>query len=83
MNYILYALVILIAISVLRILLGPGLWDRLLGFNLVTSKLIMLIVLIASLRGESFLLDIALVYALLSFSGVIFFSVYLQRKGRY
>ena len=83
MNYIIYAMTILIGISVLRVLAGPSLWDRLLGFNLVTSKLIMLIVLIASLRSESFLLDIALVYALLSFTGVIFFSVYLQRKGRY
>lgn len=68
--------------SVLRILIGPSIWDRLLGLNLVTTKLVILIILIASMKKLTYLLDIALVYVLLSFTGTLFISVYIQRKGR-
>lgn len=83
MNIVLNVLVVLSILSSIRILIGPSLWDRLLGLNLVTSKIIMMMILIASVRNESFLLDTALVYALLSFIGIIFISIYVQRKGRY
>ena len=81
MHIILLVLTLLTVLSAIRILIGPTFWDRLLGLNLVTTKLIMLIVLIASLRKVSYLLDIALVYALLGFIGVIFLSITVQRKG--
>lgn len=68
--------------SALRILLGPSIWDRLLGLNLVTSKTIMIIIIIAVIRNQTFLLDISLTFALLSFIGIIFIAVYIQRKSR-
>ena len=83
MNIILIILIILSLLSTLRVLIGPSLWDRLLGLNLVTSKLIMLIILIASQKQQSMLLDVALVYALLSFMGIVFISIFIQRKGRF
>ena len=83
MNTLMSILVILSILSAIRIILGPSLWDRLLGLNLVTSKLIMIIILIAFVKQETFILDLALVYALLSFMGIIFFSIYVQRKGRF
>lgn len=82
MNYAMFALIFLTVTSAIRILIGPTFWDRILGLNLVTSKLIMLIVLIASFRNESFLLDIAIVYALLGFVGITFMSIYIQSRGR-
>jgi|LGVF01.2.fsa_nt_gb multicomponent Na+:H+ antiporter subunit F len=75
------AVILLTVMSTFRIIIGPTIWDRLLGLNLVTTKLIMLIVLIASLRQESFLLDIAIIYALLGFIGITFMSIYIQTKG--
>lgn len=75
------AVILLAVMSTFRIIIGPTIWDRLLGLNLVTTKLIMLIVLIASLRQETFLLDIALIYALLGFIGITFMSIYIQNKG--
>lgn len=83
MTIIIGILVVLTVISAIRILIGPSLWDRLLGLNLVTSKLIMLIILIALIKQQSFILDLALSYALLSFMGIIFISLYIQRKGRF
>ena len=83
MNTLMSILVILSILSAIRVIIGPSLWDRLLGLNLVTSKLVMLIILVAFVRQKTFILDLALVYALLSFMGVIFFSIYVQRKGRF
>ena len=83
MTFAVITLIIFSFLSAYRVLIGPTLWDRLLGLNLVTSKLIIIIILMASLRMESFLLDMALVYALLSFIGIIFISIYIQRKGRF
>ncbi|MDK2866648.1 MAG: multicomponent Na+:H+ antiporter subunit [Clostridiales bacterium] len=76
-------LIILLLISSLRILIGPTIWDRMLGLNMVSSKLIMLLVLIASFRQQTFILDVSLTYALLGFIGMIFMSLYIQGKGRF
>ena len=73
---------VLTLLSALRILIGPSIWDRLLSLNLVTTKLVILIILFASMKELTYLLDIALVYVLLSFTGTLFISVYIQRRGR-
>lgn len=83
MNNVLIALAVLSFFSSLRIILGPSLWDRLLGLNLVTSKTIMIIIIIAMIKKQNYLLDIALTFSLLSFIGIIFIAVYVQRKSRY
>lgn len=83
MNKVLIALAVLSFFSSLRIILGPSLWDRLLGLNLVTSKTIMIIIIIAMIKKQNYLLDIALTFSLLSFIGIIFIAVYIQRKSRY
>lgn len=83
MSILLGTLVVLSILSAIRAMIGPSLWDRLLGLNLVTSKLIMLIILVAFVQNQTFYLDLALIYALLSFMGVIFFAIYVQRKGRF
>lgn len=81
MDFTSLAIIFLTVMSTIRIIIGPTIWDRLLGLNLVTTKLIMLIVLIASLRNETFLLDIALVYSLLGFIGITFMAIYIQNRG--
>lgn len=82
MNIAMTALILLASLSAIRILIGPTIWDRMLGLNLVTTKLIMLIVLIATVRQQSMLLDIAMVYALLGFIGITFLSIYIQNRGQ-
>ncbi|SHJ13003.1 multicomponent Na+:H+ antiporter subunit F [Dethiosulfatibacter aminovorans DSM 17477] len=81
MDFTSLSIIFLTVMSTFRIIIGPTIWDRLLGLNLVTTKLIMLIVLIASLRNETFLLDIALVYSLLGFIGITFMAIYIQNRG--
>ena len=78
-------LLILVAASLLsaaRAVLGPSVWDRLLGFNLFSSKVIIIIVLLAMVWEKNYLLDVALTFALLGFIGIIFIAGYIQKKGR-
>ena len=83
MNVIQIALYILLALVVivgLRVILGPTVWDRLLGLNLIAAKVLTAIVLLASQLGESYLLDIALVYAVLGFIGTVLIARFFERR---
>ncbi|MGX8797337.1 monovalent cation/H+ antiporter complex subunit F [Fusibacter sp. JL298sf-3] len=70
-------------LSAVRILKGPSLWDRLLALNLLTAKIIMIMIVFAYVKDLSMILDTALIYALLSFIGILFIALYVQKKGRY
>ncbi len=63
-----------------RVLVGPTIWDRLLGFSLISSKIIMAIVVFASMLERTFLLDIAIVYSLLGFIGSVLIARFLERR---
>ena len=73
-------LIILLILSILRIIIGPSIWDRLVGLNLMTAKVNILIIFLAYHLKQDFLLDIAIAYTLLSFIGTIMIANYLQRK---
>ena len=64
-----------------RILLGPTVWDRLLGLNMIASKILIAIVILARLMELSYLLDIALVYAVLGFLGTILMARFIEKRG--
>lgn len=74
--------IVLILISMLRVIIGPSIWDRLMGFNLVSAKLLIVLVLLASYYESSMILDIAITYGILGFIGTVFIATYIQRKGR-
>ena len=69
-----------------RVIMGPSVWDRLLGMNLILSKTIIIIILFAAIFETTFLLDFAIIYALSGFIGTIFIALFLSardiRKGR-
>ncbi|MFO7611952.1 MAG: monovalent cation/H+ antiporter complex subunit F [Clostridia bacterium] len=81
-EYTAHILTVAAVITALRILIGPTVWDRLLGFNLLTSKLIMIIVMCAIIFEKSYLLDIALTYALLGFVSTVFIARFVRDRGR-
>lgn len=77
-----YVITFLIVITALRIYIGPTVWDRLLGFNLVLSKILMLIVLYSVVMEKNYLLDIALTYALIGFVSTLFIARFLKDRGK-
>jgi len=65
------AIIITISLALVRALLGPTVYDRIAAMNMLGTKTILLIAVFAALTGRHDLLDIALVYALINFIGVI------------
>ncbi len=77
------AIVVLLITTIfsgIRILKGPSLWDRLLGFSLVSSKLIIIVILFSLLTNQSFYLDIALICATLGFVGTTSISKLIRNQ---
>ena len=65
------AILITIGLALVRALLGPTVYDRIAAVNMVGTKTVLMIAVLAFLTGRHDLLDIALVYALINFLGVV------------
>ncbi len=65
------ATLITMALALARALLGPTIYDRLLAANMFGTKTVLLLSVVAFLYGRPDFLDLALVYALINFIGVI------------
>lgn len=66
-------------LALYRFFSGPSAADRVVAFDVLTIVSITLIALIAYAEGRGIYLDVALVYALLSFLGVIVVARYLEK----
>ena len=76
------AILFTVSLCLYRALRGPGIIDRILSVNVIGTKTIALILLIGTLfERVEFLVDIALVYALINFISTLAFSKYLDLKG--
>ncbi len=69
-------------ISAALIIVGPKMCDRLLGLNLMASKITLLIIMYAMLSGQTFYLDIGLVFSTLGFIGIIFIGNFIKNRGK-
>lgn len=67
-------------LALLRFVKGPSRMDRVIAFDVLTVISITFIVLAALLERRGIYLDAALVYALLSFLGVIAIARYLEGR---
>lgn len=65
------AILISMMLALVRALLGPSVFDRILAVNSFGTKTVLLIALLATLAGRADYLDIALLYALLNFIGTV------------
>ena len=65
------AIMITIGLALIRALLGPTVYDRIAAVNMVGTKTVLLIAVFAFMTGRTDLLDIALIYALINFIGVV------------
>ncbi|MCL2203315.1 MAG: monovalent cation/H+ antiporter complex subunit F [Defluviitaleaceae bacterium] len=75
-----WILAVLLSAYITRAFMGPTIWDRLLGLNLIASKVIVLIIVVASIYDMSFLLDFAIIYALSGFIGIIFLALFFSKS---
>ena len=86
-SVVLAVLGVLLFLCLLRAILGPRIADRVVGINMIGTIVIMMIAILALMLGEGYLVDIAIIYAMLSFLAVvvlakIYLGVYLARKAK-
>jgi multicomponent Na+:H+ antiporter subunit F len=65
------ALLVCMAMTLIRAILGPTVFDRILAVNSFGTKTVLLIAVEGYLAGRPDFLDLALVYALINFIGTI------------
>ena len=65
------AVVVAMLLALVRALLGPSIYDRILAVNSFGTKTVLAIALLGFLTERPDFLDIALVYALINFIGTI------------
>ena len=69
-----------LAVYIVRVVRGPSIWDRFHGLSLVSTKILLIILLFASLSDTAYLLDVGIVYALLGFIGTVFTAQFLLER---
>ena len=65
------AILVIMALAICRVLIGPTVYDRIMAVNMFGTKTVLIIAVLAFLTGRMDLLDIAVVYALINFIGII------------
>lgn len=65
------AILVTMGLALARALMGPTVYDRIAAINMFGTKTVLLIAVLAFMSGRMDILDIALVYALINFIGVV------------
>ena len=68
-------------LALVRALLGPSVYDRVLAANMFGTKTVLLLAVIAFLYGRPDFLDLALAYAMINFIGVLAVLEFIRRRA--
>lgn len=71
---IIICIAVLIVACLIRCVLGPRVTDRIVSVNSIGTMTIIIIAILAILLDEAYLLDVCLIYAMISFVAVIVFT---------
>lgn len=74
------AILVTMALALIRAVLGPTVYDRVLAVNMFGTKTVLLLSVIAFLGGRPDFLDLALAYALINFIGVLAVLDFYRRR---
>jgi multicomponent Na+:H+ antiporter subunit F len=67
--------------SLVRVVLGPTIWDRLLGVSLGASKITLAVIIVSLASDLSYVLDLALVFSILGFLVTVLLARFVERRG--
>jgi multicomponent Na+:H+ antiporter subunit F len=68
------------AVSMIRVVLGPTTADRMTGLNMVSAQILAILVLFAVREGRANYLDVALVYDIFGFIGILAMARYFTKR---
>lgn len=75
------AIALLTLPPVFRMVVGPSIYDRVLGVGLIGTNAVLLLVLIGFIYGRiEMFVDLAIAYAVLNFVGMVVAAKYLERR---
>jgi len=72
------ALIICSIMAIIRVIRGPTAPDRLVGLDTINTIVIVLMVIFGAATNQVIIIDVAIVYALLSFISTLFITKYLE-----
>ena len=75
-------LIISIVVALIRVVFGPTVPDRVVGLDTINTLVIASMVIFGAASKEVIYIDVAIVYALLSFVSTLFIAKYLE-GGRF
>jgi len=75
---VLIALLLCIIMCILRVVFGPTIPDRVVGIDTINTIVIVGMVIFGAAYEEIIYIDVAIVYALLSFVSTLFIAKYLE-----
>ncbi len=83
----LLVLAVMLILCLVRAIQGPEIADRLVAVNMMGTMVMVMIAILSVLMQEGYLVDICLIYAMISFLAVIiltkvYMGVYLEKKKK-
>lgn len=72
---------ITLALCMIRVIAGPTPGDRIIAINVIGTKTITLLAIIAGIMHENYFLDVALVYCIISFAANFFIAREFSERG--
>ena len=76
------AILVTMCLALVRALLGPTVYDRVLAVNVFGTKTVLLLSVIAFIFGRPEFLDLALAYALINVVGILAVLEFFQNRSR-
>ncbi len=76
-----FAIAVTMMLALIRALLGPSVYDRVLAMNMFGTKTVLLVSVIAFVAGRPDYLDLALAYALINFIGVLAVLEFFRQRS--
>ncbi len=73
-------MVVCIIIAIARIFIGPGAPTRLVAFDTVNTLVVAIMILLAIMFDQVLFVDVAIVYALLSFIMALYVARFIEGK---
>jgi len=75
---VLIAILLCIIMALVRVIIGPTIPDRVVGVDTINTIVIVGMVILGAAYEEVIYIDVAIVYALLSFISTLFIAKYLE-----
>lgn len=75
------AILVTMVLALIRALLGPSVYDRVLAVNVFGTKTVLLLSVIAFLYGRPDFLDLALAYTLINLVGILAVLEFFQNRS--